>query len=72
MQIKPGRDGFEIELKHKTYRGTTRDLWMGVRQTELGPLVNLAASGDLPPAAARRLAHALLVAADMADELAEE
>ncbi|KKN31039.1 hypothetical protein LCGC14_0827890 [marine sediment metagenome] len=68
MKIEKLRDQTDITLQHQSYHGTTRDLWMSVRHTELGPLINLVASGDMSPATTRRLAHALLVAADMGEQ----
>jgi len=62
----------QITMKHQSYRGTDREIWLGLRETDLGPVINLAATGDMTPRTARRLANLLRVAADMAEPDIEE
>lgn len=67
VEFKDKNDEREITMQYQTYRGTKREIWLGLRTTELGPIVNLAATGDMMPRTARRLANLLRVAADMAE-----
>ena len=68
MKIQDQHDVQAITLQHQSYRGSNSELHMTTRQTSLGPVVNLAATGDMSPQTARRLARALQVVADMAEE----
>ena len=72
MQIKKVGDQLEITLQHRTYRGTERDVFLTVGSARPGPQINLAATGDISPATARRLGRVLMVAADVADGLSPE
>jgi len=62
----------EFTLSYRVNQYIEGKIWLSVGNTDNGPRINVAATGDITAETARRLANLLRVAADVAEEEQDE